>query len=82
VDRRLVALEKAEDLAAFHHDRDVAVEQFLGGPCAWRLLAAPRDKRVKSAEVVLGEAADDVFLGLEVVIQRGLRDAEPLGDLA
>jgi hypothetical protein len=82
VNGRLVALEKAEDLAAFHHDRDVAVEQLLGGPRAWRLLAAPRDERVKSAEVVLGEAADDVFLGLEVVVERGLRDAEPLGDLA
>jgi hypothetical protein len=82
VDGRLVALEKPEDLAAFHHDRDVAVEQLLGGPRAWRLLPAPLDECVKPAEVVLGEAADDVFLGLEVVVERGLRDAEPLGDLA
>ena len=28
------------------------------------------------------EAVDDVFLGLEVVVERGLGDAEPLGDLA
>jgi hypothetical protein len=81
VNGRLVALEKPEDLAAFHHDRDVAVKQLLGGPRARRLLSAPRDERVNPAEVVLGEAADDVFLGLEVVVKGGLGDAEPLGDL-
>jgi hypothetical protein len=74
VNRRLIALEEPEDLAALEDDRDVAVKQFLGRPRAWRLLPAPRDEGIEAAEVVLGEAADDVFLGLEVVVERGLCD--------
>src|SRR5579863_3669575 len=81
VDGRLVALEEPEDLAALQHDGYVAVDQFPGGPGTRRLLPAPGDERVKPGEVVLGEAADDVFLRLEVVVKRGLRDAETLGDL-
>ena len=46
------------------------------------LRPAPGDQLVELAAVVLDQAADDVFLGLEVVVQRGLGHAEPLGDLA
>jgi hypothetical protein len=51
-----------------------------GGP--GRLGLGPGDQGVDPAEVVLDQAADDVFLGLEVVIQRGLGHPEGLGDLA
>src|ERR1700722_3780234 len=81
VDGRLVALKEPEDLAALKHDGDVAVDQFPGGLGAPRLLRAPSDERVEPGEVVLGEAANDVFLGLEVVVKRGFGDAEALGDL-
>jgi hypothetical protein len=51
-------------------------------PAGARLCSRPGNQRVDLAEVVLDEAAGDVFLGLEVVVQRGLRDVEPGGDLA
>jgi hypothetical protein len=63
-------------------DPAVAVEDegpVLAGP---RLGPAPGDQLVQLGHVVLGEAADDVLFGLEVVVQGGLGDAEPLGDLA
>jgi len=81
VDGCLVALEEPEDLAALQPDGDVAVDQFPGSLGSGRLFPAPGDERVQPGEVVLGEAADDVFLRLEVVVERGLGDAKALGDL-
>src|SRR5262249_32604408 len=46
-----------------------------------RLRPSPGDQVIRLGLVVLGQALDDVFLGLEVVIQSGLGHAKPLGDL-
>src|SRR5215831_16413333 len=62
-------------------DVGVAAEDLgpgLGGP--W-LAGAPGDDLLQFRPVVLDEAADDVLFGPEVVVQRGLGDAEPLRDL-
>ena len=80
--RGLVLLKEAEHVRAVNQDRDVAREDLVPGGRSWLLLRGPLDERVQPGEVVLGEAADDVFLGLEVVVQRCLGDAEALGDLA
>ena len=80
--RRPVLLEEAEDLAAGHHDANVPVQDLAARLVAARLILGPVQERVELGEVVVGEAVDDVFLGLEVVVQGGLGHAQALGDLA
>jgi hypothetical protein len=46
-----------------------------------RLALAPLDQVVHRPRQVLEEADEDVFLGLEVVVERRLRDVQPFGDL-
>ena len=82
VHRRPVLLQEAEDLAAAKHDADVAVEDLAAHLVAARLVLGPVQEGVNLGEVIVGEAVDDVFLGLEVVVEGGLGHAQPLGDLA
>jgi hypothetical protein len=42
----------------------------------------PRDQLVDRTGEVVHDADEDVFLGLEVVVERGLGDVQLLGDLA
>ena len=77
-----VLLHEAEHLAAGQHDPDVAVQDLVPGLLGARLVLGPVQEVVDLREVVLGEAVDDVFLGLEVVVQCGLGHAQPFGDLA
>src|ERR1035441_400235 len=72
LDRGPVLLQEAEDLMAGQHDPDVTVEHLTPGRLAPRLLLGPRHERVELREIILGEAVDDIFLGLEVVVQGGL----------
>src|ERR1700683_1199950 len=81
LDRGPVLLEETEALRAGQHDPDVAVKKLTARLVALRLLLGPVQEGVKLREVIVGEAVDDVFLGLEVVIESGLGHAEPLGDL-
>jgi hypothetical protein len=81
-ERGLVLLDHPEDFAAVFDNAEIPAQHgttYLGRP---RLAPAPVDKRVDLAEVVLDQAADDVFLGLEVVVQGRFGDPEPFGDLA
>jgi hypothetical protein len=77
-----VLLQETEHLAAGQHDPDVAVQQLPPGRLGHRLVLGPVQELVDLLEVVVGEAVDDVFLGLEVVVQRGFGYAQPFGDLA
>ena len=79
---RPVLLQEAEDLVAAQHDSDVAVEDLAAGLVAARLVLGPVQEGVDLGEVIVGEAVDDVFLGLEVVVEGGLGHAQALGDLA
>jgi tetratricopeptide (TPR) repeat protein len=79
--RRPVLLQEAEDLVAAQHDADVAVEHLAAGLVAARLVAGPVQEGIDLGEVIVGEAMDDVFLGLEVVVEGGLGHAQALGDL-
>jgi hypothetical protein len=80
--RRLVPLQEKEDLAAVEQDRYVAVEDLVTGTRGTRLVPSPGDKRVKSAEMVLGKTPNDVFFRLEVIIKGRFGDPEALGDFA
>jgi tetratricopeptide (TPR) repeat protein len=77
-----VLLQEPEDLAAGQHHADVTVQDLAAGLVVPRLVLGPVQQGVDLGEVVVGEAVDDVFLGLEVVVQGGLGHAEALGDLA
>src|SRR5690348_14435017 len=81
VERGLVVLEHPEDLAAFGHDAVVAVQHLRPGLRRAGQRLAPGNEVVYLAEVILDQAGHDVFLGLEVVIERGLGDVEPFRDL-
>jgi hypothetical protein len=78
---RLVLVQHPEHLVALGHDGHIA-EDFRSGVRRARLGRRPADQRVDLADIVGDQAGDDVFLGLEVVIERGLGDVKPLGDLA
>jgi hypothetical protein len=78
----LILVHEAEDLVAGQHDPDVAGQDLATRLAGARLVPGPVQEGVDLGEVVVGEAVDDVFLGREVVIERGLGDAEALGDLA
>jgi hypothetical protein len=60
----------------------VAGEQRLPGLPGLRLLLRPGDDLPDVGEVVLQRAGEDLLLGLEVVVERRLGHAEPVGDLA
>ena len=75
-------MQEAEYLTAAQHDPHVAVEDLAAGRFGPRLVLGPVHEIVDLSEVVVGEAVDDVFLGLEVVVERSLGDTEALGDLA
>ena len=77
----LVLFHEADDRELLADDAGVAAEDLgpgLGGP---GLAGAPGDDLLQLGPVVLDEAADDVLLGLEVVVQGGLGDAKPFRDL-
>src|ERR1017187_7082757 len=80
-ERGLVLMQHPEDLAGLFDDAEVPAQHSAPRLGRSRLAAAPLDERVDLAEVVLDQAADDVFLGFEVVIQGRLGDTEPFGDL-
>src|SRR6266496_24098 len=82
VHRGLVLVQHPKHLVALHDDAHIAAEELAAGGGRRGLCLSPGDQRVDLAVMVLDQAADDVFLGLEVVVQRCLGDIEPLGDLA
>src|ERR1035438_3279568 len=65
----LVLLQHPEYFAALFDDAEVPAQHGAPRFGRSRLAAAPVDERVDLAEVVLDQAADDVFLGFEVVVQ-------------
>ena len=75
-------LEHPEHAAALGDDAVIAVQHLGAGFGRAGLRLSPGDQFVDLAEVVLDQAGHDVFLGLEVVVQRGLGDVEPFGDLS
>jgi hypothetical protein len=75
-------VQHPEYLAGGRHDVKIPADDLGPGVGGARLALGPGDQLVQVGDVVLDQAADDVFLRLEVVIQRGLGDAELLGDLA
>jgi hypothetical protein len=60
----------------------VAAHYLLASGRGGLLLLRPADELVDLGEEVIDKAGQDLFLGLEVVVHRGLGDAQPLGDLA
>lgn len=79
--RGLVLLHEAEEGRGRVQRLAVAAEQLLLGLQGPRLLLGPGDQLVHGPAQVLEQADDDVFLGLEVVVQRRLGDFELLRDL-
>jgi hypothetical protein len=83
LERAVVSLVEEEDLAVLEDAVDEPVEEV--GPAAHELRLVEAVDLVEdgAAEVVQTqvELEEDVALALEVVIERGLRDPEPLGDL-
>jgi len=75
--RVLVGLDKR------HHRAELAADQVgeASQDVDARLAGAPGEQLVEGLAEIVGQAPDDVFLGAEVVVQRGFRHVQPLGDL-
>ena len=85
LERVLVALVQQEQLAVGEHLIDELIEQLRPGRC--RLGSSPSCVELieqLAPELVQPQVQleEDVLLALEVVVERRLGDAEPLGDLA
>jgi hypothetical protein len=55
--------------------------RFLPGLDAARLVLRPVQESVDLGEIIVGETVDDVFLGLEVIVEGSLGHAQALGYL-
>jgi hypothetical protein len=80
--RGLVLLHEAEERGRADERLAVATQDLLLGLQRVRPGLPPLDQLVHRPRQVLEEADQDVFLGLEVVVQRSLRDIEGLRDLS
>src|SRR5579875_37006 len=85
LERAVVALMQEHELAVLDHLVDEPIDD--ARPCVGAGLLVL--ELVESLERLATEGVqtqmelqEDVFLALEVVVERGLRDAEPLGDVA
>ena len=75
-----ILLERAHDAAALDGEVDHEGEEHLACARAAVLGLGGVERRLELREVDLEHGDDDLFLGLELVVDGGLRDADGVGD--